>query len=63
MAIADVELSMRVRDAVRAATGVEVAAVLTMREIPVDVRHRSKVNRTAVAEEAAALLSGDGDDD
>lgn len=60
---ADVDLVVRVREAVHAATGVDVAAVLTMREIPVDVRHRSKVDRQRVAEEVAALLAGDGADD
>lgn len=59
---ADVDLTMRVREAVRAATGVDVAAVLTMREIPVDVRHRSKVDRARVADDVANLLAGDGDD-
>lgn len=59
---ADVDLAMRIREAVREATGIDVAAVLTMREIPVDVRHRSKVDRARVAAEATELLAGDGDD-
>ncbi|MEK9810796.1 MAG: hypothetical protein VW362_10135, partial [Candidatus Nanopelagicales bacterium] len=59
---ADVDLTVRVREAVREATGVDVAAVLTMREIPVDVRHRSKVDRARVAAEATELLAGDGGD-
>jgi len=62
LAVADVDLAVRVRAAVQAATGVDVAAVLTMREIPVDVRHRSKVDRTLVAQQAAELLAGDGGD-
>ena len=53
---------MRVRDAVRVATGVTVAAVLTMRSLPVDVRHRSKVDRTRIAREASAYLEGDAGD-
>jgi acyl-coenzyme A synthetase/AMP-(fatty) acid ligase len=59
---ADVDLTVRVREAVREATGIDVAAVLTMREIPVDVRHRSKVDRARVAAEATELLAGDGGD-
>jgi olefin beta-lactone synthetase len=45
-------------DAVRAAAGVDVAAVLLARELPVDVRHQSKVDRGDVARRAARLLAG-----
>jgi hypothetical protein len=45
-------------DAVRAAAGTEVAAVLVTDRLPVDVRHQSKVDRTAVARRAARLLAG-----
>ncbi|SDX41370.1 Acyl-CoA synthetase (AMP-forming)/AMP-acid ligase II [Geodermatophilus africanus] len=45
-------------DAVRAAAGVEVAAVLTTSRLPVDVRHQSKVDRAAVARRAARVLAG-----
>ena len=45
-------------DAVRAAAGVEVAAVLVTRALPVDIRHQSKVDRTRVARDAAHLLAG-----
>lgn len=62
LALADVDLTMRVREAVQEATGVTVAAVLTMRSLPVDVRHRSKVDRTRIAREAAAFLEGDAGD-
>jgi hypothetical protein len=48
-----------VRSAVREATGLELAAVLTMRSLPVDVRHRSKVDRTRIAREAADYLAGE----
>jgi acyl-coenzyme A synthetase/AMP-(fatty) acid ligase/pimeloyl-ACP methyl ester carboxylesterase len=44
--------------AVRAAAGGEVAAVLVATALPVDVRHASKVDRTAVARRAAAALAG-----
>jgi acyl-coenzyme A synthetase/AMP-(fatty) acid ligase len=47
-------------DAVRAAAGVEVAAVLVADRLPVDIRHASKVDRTAVAGRAAAVLAGSG---
>jgi acyl-CoA synthetase (AMP-forming)/AMP-acid ligase II len=45
-------------DAVRAAAGTDVAAVLVTRRLPVDVRHQSKVDRRAVAGQAARLLAG-----
>ena len=47
-------------DAVRAAAGVDVAAVLVASRLPVDIRHASKVDRTAVARSAAAVLAGSG---
>jgi acyl-CoA synthetase (AMP-forming)/AMP-acid ligase II/pimeloyl-ACP methyl ester carboxylesterase len=45
-------------DAVRSAAGVDVAAVLVARELPVDIRHQSKVDRRAVARQAAKALAG-----
>jgi acyl-CoA synthetase (AMP-forming)/AMP-acid ligase II/pimeloyl-ACP methyl ester carboxylesterase len=45
-------------DAVREVAGVDVAAVLVARQLPVDVRHQSKVDRRAVAERAARVLAG-----
>jgi acyl-CoA synthetase (AMP-forming)/AMP-acid ligase II len=45
-------------DAVRAAAGTDVAAVLVARGLPVDVRHQSKVDRGEVARRAARLLAG-----
>ncbi len=47
-------LTVRVRD------GVEhpVAAVLTVRALPVDIRHNTKIDRAAVAAWAADVLSG-----
>jgi hypothetical protein len=35
-----------------------VAAVLVSRGLPVDVRHNSKIDRSAVAHDAAVLLAG-----
>jgi acyl-CoA synthetase (AMP-forming)/AMP-acid ligase II len=45
-------------DAVRAAAGTEVAAVLTTGALPVDIRHQSKVDRAEVARRAARALDG-----
>ncbi|MFM2073314.1 MAG: hypothetical protein RLZZ623_3578, partial [Actinomycetota bacterium] len=47
-------LSARVRSAVNP----PVAAVLTLRALPVDIRHNTKIDRTAVAAWAGAVLSG-----
>jgi olefin beta-lactone synthetase len=52
--VADADLA----DAVRAVAGVDVAAVLLARDLPVDVRHQSKVDRTEVARRAGMLLAG-----
>ncbi|MGY1663837.1 alpha/beta fold hydrolase [Geodermatophilus sp. SYSU D00705] len=52
--LADLELA----DAVRAVAGVDVAAVLTCPELPVDIRHQSKVDRGEVARRAARVLAG-----
>jgi len=54
LTLADPDLA----DAVRSAAGVEVAAVLVTRELPVDIRHQSKVDRRAVARAAAKVLAG-----
>lgn len=47
-------------DRVRAVAGVEVAAVLVIDKLPVDIRHHSKVDRTAVARWAETILAGVG---
>jgi acyl-coenzyme A synthetase/AMP-(fatty) acid ligase len=47
-----------VREAVRQAAGVSVAAVLVVAALPTDVRHRSKVDRTRVAAWAEQVLAG-----
>ncbi|WP_123506468.1 alpha/beta fold hydrolase [Frondihabitans sp. PhB188] len=43
---------------VRSAAGVSVAAVLTVPELPTDVRHNSKIDRTALGEWAGEVLAG-----
>jgi acyl-coenzyme A synthetase/AMP-(fatty) acid ligase/pimeloyl-ACP methyl ester carboxylesterase len=45
-------------DAVRAAAGAEVAAVMTAPALPVDIRHGSKIDRRAVSSRAARYLAG-----
>lgn len=48
----------RLTDAVRAATDTELAAVLVTNQVPVDIRHNSKINRPVLAEWAAHVLAG-----
>jgi len=45
-------------DAVRAAAGVAVAAVLVADALPVDIRHAAKIDRTRVAAWASRVLAG-----
>jgi acyl-CoA synthetase (AMP-forming)/AMP-acid ligase II/pimeloyl-ACP methyl ester carboxylesterase len=45
-------------DTARAAAGRDVAAVLVTKTLPVDIRHNSKVDRVAVGQWAARVLSG-----
>jgi len=52
--LASSDLSARVRSV----TSEPVAAVLTLRALPVDIRHNAKIDRAAVAVWAEALLSG-----
>jgi acyl-coenzyme A synthetase/AMP-(fatty) acid ligase len=47
-------------EAVRAAAGSPLAAVLRIKALPVDIRHQSKVDRRAVARWAEAALAGRG---
>ncbi len=54
--LADLELTALVR----AQAGVAVAAVIERRELPVDIRHNSKVDRAALAQLASRLLAGHG---
>ncbi|RFA09567.1 hydrolase [Subtercola boreus] len=44
--------------AVRRASGVDVAAVLVVSELPTDIRHNSKIDRTALGTWAAGVLAG-----
>ena len=46
-------------DAVRAAVGVPVAAVLVADALPVDIRHAAKIDRARVAGWAGRVLAGD----
>jgi len=45
-------------DAVRAAAGVPVAAVLVVPSLPTDIRHNSKIDRTRLARWAGGVLAG-----
>jgi acyl-CoA synthetase (AMP-forming)/AMP-acid ligase II len=45
-------------DAVRESTSIPICAVLVVRELPVDIRHNSKIDRTRVAAWAAHVLAG-----
>ena len=45
-------------DEIRAVVDVDVAAVLEAASLPVDIRHRSKIDRTALAGWAQARLAG-----
>jgi acyl-coenzyme A synthetase/AMP-(fatty) acid ligase/pimeloyl-ACP methyl ester carboxylesterase len=56
--LADTTLTNAIRTAVADATGARVAAVCTVTALPVDIRHNAKIDRTAVAARAAALLAG-----
>jgi olefin beta-lactone synthetase len=53
--LADLEVVDAVREAVRP---VDVAAVLQRADLPVDVRHNSKIDRAALGEWADGLLAG-----
>lgn len=52
--VATSELTM----AVRSIAGVSVAAVLVRDELPVDIRHNAKIDRTRLGEWAAQVLAG-----
>ncbi len=56
--LADPGLAVQVRAAVRAATGLEPAAVLVTDALPTDIRHNSKIDRVRVARWAARVLAG-----
>ncbi|MET0843594.1 MAG: alpha/beta fold hydrolase [Mycetocola sp.] len=50
--------SPQLASAVRAAVDVPVAAVLVVPRLPTDIRHNSKINRSALSEWAGGILSG-----
>ena len=50
--------SQALADEVRAAVAVDIAAVFVVPALPVDKRHNSKIDRTRIAEWAAAILAG-----
>jgi acyl-coenzyme A synthetase/AMP-(fatty) acid ligase len=52
--------SIELTDALRAAAGIEFAAVLVVSQLPVDVRHNSKIDRQRVARWADQVLAGRG---
>jgi acyl-CoA synthetase (AMP-forming)/AMP-acid ligase II/pimeloyl-ACP methyl ester carboxylesterase len=56
--LAPAPLAAAVRDAVAGASGHAVAAVLVVPALPTDVRHNSKIDRSALAAWAASVLSG-----
>jgi len=47
-------------DELRGTCGVELAAVLLRSDLPVDIRHRSKIDRSAVSAWAETMLAGRG---
>jgi acyl-CoA synthetase (AMP-forming)/AMP-acid ligase II/pimeloyl-ACP methyl ester carboxylesterase len=49
---------LRLADDVRRVAGVDVAAVLAVPALPVDIRHNSKIDRARVARWAAGVLAG-----
>ena len=56
--LADLSTIDASRDAVRAASGVDVVAVLSVPQMPVDRRHNSKIDRPALRNWAERLLAG-----
>ncbi|MEO8107203.1 MAG: hydrolase, partial [Actinomycetes bacterium] len=52
--------SLELTDAMRLAAGVDFAAVLVVDELPVDIRHNSKIDRLQVSKMAAEVLAGHG---
>ncbi|MEM8747647.1 MAG: AMP-binding protein, partial [Actinomycetota bacterium] len=57
--LAALSVADRVRRAVRAGLGLDVAAVLTRDTLPVDIRHEAKIDRTALASWASEVLAGE----
>lgn len=57
-ALAPHDLAAEVRASVSQNTGIQIAAVLVVPELPTDIRHNSKIDRAALAEWAAKTLAG-----
>ncbi len=57
--LADATLVAQVRNVVARETGARVSAVLRVGALPVDIRHNTKIDRTAVAGWAERVLAGD----
>lgn len=56
---ADATLTAHVREIVARETGSRVSAVLRVGALPVDIRHNTKIDRTALAVWGARVLAGD----
>jgi acyl-CoA synthetase (AMP-forming)/AMP-acid ligase II len=56
--LSPVTASVPLTDQVRSVAGVDLAAVLVVASLPVDIRHASKVDRTKVASWATRVLAG-----
>ncbi|WP_417218649.1 alpha/beta fold hydrolase [Arthrobacter sp.] len=54
----DQETTHSVRSAVLQRTGIKVSAVLSIPDMPTDIRHNSKIDRSALSEWAGSVLSG-----
>ena len=52
--------SLELTDDMRLAAGVDFAAVLVVDELPVDIRHNSKIDRLQVSTMASQVLAGRG---
>lgn len=50
--------TQRVRSVVLERTGIPVSAVLTVQDMPTDIRHNSKIDRSALSDWAGSMLSG-----
>ncbi|CAB4836631.1 MAG: alpha/beta fold hydrolase [Actinobacteria bacterium] len=57
--LADATLTANLREIVARETGSRVAAVLRVCALPVDIRHNTKIDRTALATWGARVLAGD----
>ena len=49
-----------VTEEIRSRVDVSVVAVLVTRELPVDIRHNSKIDRARVSDWASKVLAGEG---